>query len=85
MDIGQVHRFQSWSFILVLSHHLVQVLNIVIVLNMSRLCGQNIITNRSHIYLCNSWTLTYSEPLYTNTVFCKDVLLENIEHRLAKL
>ena len=85
MDIGQVHRFQSWSFILVLSHHFIQVLNIVIVLNMSRLCGQNIITNRSHIDLCNGWTLTYAEPLHANTILSKDVLLDDIEHGLAKL
>ena len=52
---------------------------------MGRLCGQNIITNRSHIDLCNGWTLTYAKPLHTDTILGKDVLLEDIEHGLSKL
>ena len=47
VDIGQVHRFQSWPHVLVLGHHVIQVLNIVIVLNIGRLCGQDIVTDGS--------------------------------------
>ena len=85
MDIGQVHRLQSWPFILVFGHHVIQVLNIVIVLDMGRLCGQNIITNRSYIDFGNGWTLAYAEPLHTDTVSSNDVLLNHVEHRLTKL
>mmetsp|Transcript_9287 Transcript_9287/g.11344 ORF Transcript_9287/g.11344 Transcript_9287/m.11344 type:complete len:227 (-) Transcript_9287:276-956(-) len=85
MNVRNVQGLQCGPWLRRLSHLVVQILNVVIILQLDRLCGQNIIDDGVEVDLSYDGVRAPAEGLVADAILRHQVVFHNSEHGLSEL